>query len=190
MSRTATVTVLCLATIIGFAFSRANTPTSHRSSGKQLIFNEETAASKLGITNKLHSGIKMTVVPSNDDEFEANRDYGLTVLIEAPTDLKNVKLAWGLPPNITLVSGSISQTIPELREGEAQQYSIVIRSSSPDNARIHVRALVNNGRKRFNEIVHYNTVHQKVIDEQKKELAKRTLKAIEREPASRLKIYK
>lgn len=186
MSRTTAISILCIGILVGLAFSHVNSPTS----AKKLIFNQETAASRLGITNKLNSGVSVTISPTADDKMEANKDFGLNVEVQAPMSLKNVKLDWDLPSNVNLVSGENHLTIPELKPGEPQHFQIVIRSPSSDNFRVHVRVMADNNGQRFREIVQYNTVNQKEIDEQKADLAKRTLKAIENGQGSRLKIYK
>jgi len=186
MSRTTALGILCLTIALGFAFSYVGLPTSE----KKLIFNQQTAASRLGITNKLNSGVSITISPANDDKMEANKDFGLNVEVQAPIHLKDVKVAWGFPTNVTLVSGDNQFTIPELKPGEPQHFQIVIRNPSSDNVLVHVRVMADNNGQRFREIAQYNTVNQKEIDEQKADLAKRTLKAIENGQGSRLKIYK
>lgn len=186
MSRTTTLIVLFSLCFFGFAFTRIHAPDN----GKRVVFEAESLGSKLHITNKLRSGLTLTVKPTNDNDYEANRDFGLTVEVQTSMLMHNVKMAWDLPRDMAVVSGAANFDIPEIKPGENQEFSIVVRSPSSDNSRVTVRALVNDNGHRANEMVHFNTVYQKDLDTQKAELAKRTRDAIEREPAARFKIYK
>lgn len=182
MSRTTTLIVICVLMTIGFAFAKVQSSQS----GKQMAFQEESLASRLNITGKLHSNLNLKVRPTNEDKYEAGKDLSLIAELSSDTRLQNINLSWSLPADITLVSGELNTTILELKPNQTQKIEITIRGSSIENSRLFLQASLNENGIHFKEIAQYNTVFQKQMEEEKAALAERTKESV----TSQLKIYK
>ncbi len=182
MSRTAALITICTLMLLGFAFSKVNV--SH--SGKNMNFQQESLASRLNITRKLHSNLNLSLRSASDDDYEVGRDFTVVAELSSDVKLQNVALSWSLPADLTLVSGELNSIVTQVQPGQTQLVEITVRGSSAENSKLFLRAsLLENGMP-FREIAQYNTVLQKQMDLDKAALAERTRENVE----SQLKIFK
>lgn len=89
--------------------------------------------------------------------------------ITARRDFANLKVAWALPEDVEIVSGS-AENIVNLSAGQSQTFEILLSSKTPENRQVYFNATNDESEvDRFGATAQYNTTEQEIIAKQLKE---------------------
>ncbi len=187
MSRNTTLMLLCVVSLIGFAFSQVNQ--RQPASVKKIEFLTSSEIDNLRHTSKVHGSLNFSMSPASETAYQVGIPFILKAVVESDELLKDVQIDWILPEDMQLVSGEAHTTIAELQPNTPLTLEVVIFSNSGENQKVFARASANKGSNRFSENVQFNTLDQQLIEYEKAELKKRTLETIKQQ-GTRTKIFR
>jgi len=96
----------------------------------------------------------------------------LQATVSSEKEVRDVKVRWMLPPNMTLVSGSQEMTIPELSPTQPYKVQITVEQKGFDNKQIHFIASSEQPGLKFSSVSQYNTTDQEFLQQQKEMVIK------------------
>lgn len=115
-------------------------------------------------TQKLSSPIKIDLELVGPAPEKPGDTFQLRAHVHSSQDLERATIVWDIPSGLKMVSGSLENTLSQIKAGEKDSLDVILEQVSDTNEQLHVIVKSNSPGMNFSSMAQYNSLDQDEID--------------------------
>lgn len=147
-------------TIVGSTPTNQRMPASvpsHSPHYKEAILHPFRSPAMMKHFGKLQGPLSTHINLVGPAPMNAGDQFVLDGVINSDVDVQNVQVQWHVPPNVEVLSGSLTGFVPDIKAHQAAHIQITLKALSDANAQVHLIAAASKGSVHFAESAQYNS---------------------------------